>query len=99
MEAVGDRQQAFLLPVVLGEREESRVRLEKGIGGLVALRELELQLNRVRLQVDEAVGLAQLRQGLGSPMQVHDQLRRPEQTLEAGLRHAIAAAIRVQGPK
>src|SRR5262249_48707558 len=51
-----DREQAIRAAEVLAEAEEGAVRLEESDGGLATLGELELQLDRIGLQVDQPAG-------------------------------------------
>jgi hypothetical protein len=53
-------------PEVLGEGEERRVRLEEVEARLQPVVQLDLQLDRVGLQVDQAAGLGVLGPRLGA---------------------------------
>ena len=63
--------------------------------------ELELELHRVGLQVDEPAGRRQLGQRLGAAVEVDQQLRGAVEPFELALAHTEAAAVvveRVEGP-
>ena len=61
------------------------------------MRELDLQLDRVGLEVDEPPARGQLGQRLRAAVQVDDQVGRAVEALQLELAHPVAAAVVVQG--
>jgi hypothetical protein len=76
LEPLAARQPAVLPLPVLGEGEEGAVRLEEVDRLLQPVLELELELNRIGLQVDQPPGRRQLRIGLGAAVEVDQQVGR-----------------------
>ena len=95
-EALRHRQSAAGLPVVLAEREECDVRLEELEGVGMVLVQLDLELNGIRLEVDEATRLVVLGKGLGAAVEVDDQLGARVQATQLVLAHPVELPVAVQ---
>ena len=91
------RQPAVRAAPILGEGEEGRVGLEEVDRLLDPMLQLELQLDRVGLQVDEPAAGAQLRQGLGAAVEVDQQLGGAVEAFELELAHPEAPPVVMQG--
>ena len=74
VELLGDRKPADLRAEVLGEREVRGVCGEEVDRRLQSVVQLDLQTNRVGLEVDEPPGLGELGQRIGRAVQVDDEL-------------------------
>ena len=95
-EAVLHGKLAVRVAVVLGIREERAVRLEEVDRRLEPVVELDLQGDRIRLQVHEPVGRVVLGQRLGPAMQVDDADGRAVEPPELGGAHPEATVVVVQ---
>src|SRR5262249_10922446 len=67
-EALRNGQPAPRLPIVLAKREEGDVRLQEVERELVLLMQLDLELHRIGLQIDQTAGLVMLRSRLRPAM-------------------------------
>ena len=96
LEAIADRQRAGVGAQVLGEGEVGAVRVQELHGRFAAVVKLDLELDGIGLEVDEAAARAQLRPRLGAAVQVDDQLGLPVERGQLALAHAERAAVVVQ---
>src|SRR5581483_12029441 len=96
-EAVGGGEGAVWTADVLPEGEERAVGLEE-VDRLAAISvELDLELHRVRLHVDEPARGGELGERLGAAVEIEDQMSGADQALELSLAHAVAAPVVVEG--